>query len=176
MINLLPPQQKEELISEENLKITLIWGIVILASLISFGLILFSIKNFILTDLEVQKVALSEAEKEMEDPAMKKAETTVTEYNTVILKLKSFYQSQNSLTEILEKIAKTIPTGSYLTSFNISKNASEISLAGYCPSRQILFDFNKNLEAMPDFKEVSFPAQNWNSPQDINFQVFLKLK
>ena len=64
MINLLPQKQKDELKQEENFKLTLILGIVTLASLICFALILFSIKISIGGQLSYQKIFLEQKKAE----------------------------------------------------------------------------------------------------------------
>lgn len=174
MINLLPPKQKEELLEEEKLKLVLILGIVILAFLISLSLILVSIKTIIFGQVEIQKIFLEE--KELKTKKIQDLETKIKDYNLTLSHLDSFYQKNPHLTEILEKLSKTMPEGIYLTSFNFSLPNLEISLSGFSPDRQTLLEFKKNLEKEEKFENVYFPATNWISPTDINFSLTFNLK
>jgi len=183
MINLLPPQQKEELREEENLKLILILGIVFVGFLISLFLILSFIKIYLSNSLVVQKLFLEEKEKEAS--LNKDFEEKIKSYNQNLLKLGSFYENQLNLTEVFEKISQILPSGTYLTDFSFNlvqeaekkgKGLPQISLTGFCPSREILMEFKESLEKEEKFKDVSFPPENWVRPNDINFRAIFQIK
>jgi len=176
MINLLPPEQKQELREEQGLKLVLILGIVILAFLISLTLILFSIKTSLSADLESQKIYFEQREKELESPKIQELEGKIKNYNLTLSQLKSFYQGQLDLTSILEKISKTLPERTYLTTLNFDSQISQISLSGFSPNREELLQFKKNLEKTEGLKEIYFPPANWLKPTDIDFSVNFKLE
>ncbi len=176
MINLLPPKQKEELLAQEQFKIVLILGIVIISFLLSLVLILFSIKTLIWTDLQIQRIFIEQKEKELKSPKIQGLEEKIKEYNLTLLKLNNFYQSQKNLTTILEKIPRILPDKTYLTTLNFNYDNLGISLSGFSPSREILLELKKNLEGAEDFKEIDFPPTNWVEPININFTVTFKLK
>ena len=176
MINLLPLEQKEELREEEKLKLILILGIVILAFLISLILILFSIKTTILGQVQIQKIFLEQREKEFKSAQFQELEKRIGDYNLTFSNLDSFYKKNLNLTEILEKTLKTIPAGTYLTNFNFNPTILQVSLSGFCPDREILLKFKKNLEKEEKFEKVYFPPANWVNPTDINFSVILNIK
>ncbi len=176
MINLLPPEQKEELREEENLKLVLILGIVILAFLISLSLLLFSIKTSLLADLESQKIYLEQKEKELKSPLIQELEMKIKDYNLILSKLETFYQGQTDLTSILEKISKTLPEGTHLTTLNFNPQIFQISLTGFSSNREILLQFKENLEKTEGLKEIYFPPANWVQATDINFSVNFKIE
>jgi len=176
MINLLPPQQKEELREEEKLKLIFILGIVILAFLISLILILFSIKTAILGQVQIQKIFLEQEEKEIKSPKIQELETKIRDYNLTLSELESFYEKNLNLTEILEKTSKTLPAGTYLTTLNFNPLTSQISISGFCPNREILLEFKKNLEQEEKFEKVYFPPSNWVIPTDIDFSASFQIK
>jgi Tfp pilus assembly protein PilN len=169
MINFLPPKQKEELLKEERFKLVLILGIIVFANLISFLLILFSIKIFLASQLEIQKIFMADREKELKASQVEELEKKIEGYNLNFSKLSSFYRSQIKFPDILEKISKNLPAEAYLTSFNFASN--KISLSGFCPDRERLLEFKDNLEEEESFKEIYFPPQNWVEKTDINFSV-----
>ena len=176
MINLLPSQQKEELREEGKWKLIMILGIVLLAFLISLSLILFSIKTVILGQVEIQKILLEEREKELKTQKIQELEAKIRDYNLTLSNLDSFYKKNLNLTDILEKLSKTLPQGTYLTTFIFNLTTLEISLSGYSPDRETLVAFKENLEKEEKFEKVYFPLANWVSPTDINFSVTFKVK
>lgn len=182
MINLLPPQQKEELKQEENFKLVLILGILILIFLLCLTLILFSIKISIEGQLAVQKAFLSQREREISQ--VEDLEKEIKNLNLTFSKLNSFYHQNPNFVKILEITSEALPVETYLTSFNFNpltqvedeKYLGEVSLNGYSPSREILLEFKKNLEGKDLFQEVYFPPTNWVEPTDINFTASFKIK
>ena len=178
MINLLPPEQKEELLLREQKNLILILGILFLSFLISLSLILLSIKISLSGDLEIQKMTLKDKEKEIS--FNQELEEKIKNSNWVLSNLDSFYQSQFNLTQILEKISGLLPSGTYLTNLNLNPLQTEkgiqVSLSGFCPNREILLSFKENLEREGSFSEIYFPPENWLKPKDINFIVTFKLK
>ena len=172
MINLLPPQHKRELQREENRKLALILEIIFVAVLLSFALILLSIKIYITGELEVQKILLEQ--KGLESSSIQELEKEIKFYNLSLSKLNSFYQKNSKRTEILEEISQTLPSNIYLTRLNLStirfqKGLSEeeqkeqllVSLSGFSPKRETLLEFKENLEKQELFKEIYFPPSNW---------------
>ena len=106
--------------------------------------------------------------------------------NQTFSKLKSFYQNQTYLTEILEKISETLPEQVYLTNLsfifqlegekNQEKQVIKVNLFGFSKTRDILLEFKKNLEVRETFKEIYFPPSNWIKATDINFNITFKIK
>lgn len=183
MINLLPSKEKINLREEENWKLTMIIGILILIFLISFSLILFSIKFFIEGEVEVQKILFNQREKEFQNPQMQSLQANLISFNQTLFQLESFYQNQLKLTENLEKISKTLPLGIYLTNLSIKPQLKNeggwqlgCNLSGYSPTREVLLEFKKNLEEEERFQEVYFPPANWVQAKDINFTVSFVIK
>lgn len=173
MINLLPLQQKEELLEEKKLKLVLILGITFLAFLLSLFLIFFSIKISIEGKLFAQGALLGQ--KEIESAQTKDLEEQIKNLNLTLSDLDSFYQNQISLIEMMEKISKALPAKAYLTSLDLDQ-LGKFSLAGYSPSREILIEFKKNLEDEQRFKDIYFPPSNWVIPNDINFTASFRAK
>lgn len=180
MLNLLPQQQREELKEEENFKLTLILGIVTLASLICFALILFSIKISIGGQLSYQKIFLEQ--KKAESSQLQNLEEKMKSLNSILKELNSFYQNEVNLVEVSRLISGFLPREVYLTTLHFNKAAGlekekysgEVFLAGFAPSRETLTVFKKNLEK--EFKEVYFPPENWVKPTDISFTATFKVK
>jgi len=179
MINLLPPEQKEGILTEKKFKLLLVLEIVFLASLLSFSLLLFLVNISILNDLRVQETILQEKEKSVS--LNKEFEEKLNLVNADLSFLNRFYQENTEFTQILEKIPGLLPPGIYLTDLNFAplpkeKNAFKISLAGFCPNRETLLLLKGNLEKEAAFSEIYFPTESWLKPSDINFAISLNFK
>jgi len=179
MINLLPIQQKIELLKERRLKLILIIGILFLSFLVSFALILFSIKIYIFKDLEIQKVFLEEKKKELS--FNQNLEKEIKDYNLILADLNNFYQrkEKSDLPKILEKIANLLPKNIYLTNLTLRGEGKEkpvIFLSGFSPNREKLVELKDNLENEKDLSDIYFPPENWMKETNINFNISFKLE
>lgn len=175
LINLLPNQQKEELLQEEKFKIILILGITFLFFLISLILVFLSIKIYISSQIEAQKIILLEEKKRFEESENQFLQKKLEFLNKEFLKLNSFYQNQINLTEILDKISLLLPLGISLDSFSFSTENYQISLTGFSATRNNLLQFKENLEKEKIFTQVYFPPSSWLKLTDINFSVSFKI-
>ncbi len=91
MINLLPPKEKKELFLKKVKRMIIIWGTVILVTLLCLILILFSIRIYIFGKAESQKIILEQTKKEYDVSDIKNLQEVVKKYNEDLLKLKNFY-------------------------------------------------------------------------------------
>ncbi len=174
MINLLPLKEKTELLREETKKLIVIIGVVILISLISLILILFSVKSYIWGQAEAAKIILAGAQKEFKSSEFQDLQEKITLTNLSFSKLKSFYQQQSYFIETLERISNILPKTIYL--YNLSLTKAQVSLSGFAPNRETLFEFKRTLEAQPCFQEVYFPPSSWIKPENIDFFVSFKIE
>lgn len=178
MINLLSPKEKLILIQEENQKLILILGIILFLALLCFTLILFSIKIHISGELEAQKIFLEQ--KKFDSFSTQEIEQEIKHQNLSFSELKTFYEKDFRKSEILEKISQKLPSSTYLTNFYLSTKEKEsklsISLSGFSPDRDILLEFQKNLENEDMFQQVDFPPSNWVKPNNIDFSVSFKVE
>lgn len=173
MINLLPSQEKEALKKEEQFKVILILGIVVLASLVSFSLILSSINIFLYGELKSQEIIYAQREKELKNPQIQAFQANLADFNEKVSQLNSFYQDQVAFTEILEKISGIIPLEISPLSLSLSLEEETIkcSLSGFSPDRDILVQFKNTLGKEESFTEIYFPPTCWTKPKDINFTI-----
>ena len=173
MINLLPPQEREDLKKEEQYKIVLILGMIVFVCLIYFSLILYSINIFLFGEAESQKIVYTQREKELKNPQIQAFQTNLAEFNKKVSQLNSFYQNQISFTGMLGKISATIPPEISLISLSLSleEKAVKCSFSGFSPDRETLVKFKDILEKEEGFTEIYFPPTCWTKPKDINFTI-----
>ena len=167
MINFLPESEKKEFLLEETKRLVLILGVLFFLFLFSLALIFLSIKIYLSCEIQSQQFLLDSERGRLETKEIKDLKEQVAISNQKLSLVDEFYSQKINLVEILHKITKNIPQQLYLTDFVYSKNTSQISISGFSPSRDMLFQFKKNLEK--DFQNVYFPPSNWVKSDNINF-------
>lgn len=154
----------------------MILGIIILAFLVSFIFILISIKISLSAEIDIQKINFEQKEKELGDPALREIENKIISANAVFSDLNSFYQEQIDSVFVFDRIFNALPAGIYLKNLSFNSVSSQISIAGFSPTREILLKLKENLEKETSFSEVYFSPTNWIEPVDIDFSLNFKIK
>jgi len=174
LTNLLPPKNKTELFEEKVKNLIMILGILILLFLFSLTLILFGVQNYISGKVDLEKITMDLEKKKVEESETQNLRAKIISLNKTLSQLNSFYQGQNKLTEVFNKISEILPPQMYLTNFSYQVETHQISLSGFSPTQEILAQFKKNLEK--EFSDIYFPLQNWIKLTDIDFQTSFKIK
>ena len=180
MINLLPPKEKEILRIERNKNLIIVLSYVVIISLICLALVLFSLKLYILEDVNYQKYALQNAEKEYKTSEFLAVKENIIKYNKDLTSVSSFYQNSLYLSDMLKTILSVQrPSGLYFTNIDMKrgKEAKKISviISGKSDSRDNLLDFKKNIESNGKIKNVNFPLNSWIKPSNITFSLTLEI-
>jgi Tfp pilus assembly protein PilN len=180
MINLLPPEKKEEIRNERNWKISLILSVNLIAVFVCLGLVLFLINIFLSSKIDFQNIIYQEKEKDFNSLKTQTLSQNLEIFNQTFSRLDSFYQNQFRATKTLESVSRDIPTGIYLTNLLINpKKEVEITecvLTGFSANRDALLKFKENLEKKEEIKDVYFPTSSWVKATDINFTINFKIK
>jgi len=176
MINLLPYSEKNILKIIEKEKIALILEIILFFFFLCLILILFSIKIQVAGQVEAEKIILEQEKSEFGNSETKNIPEDIILINKSFFELKSFYENQFSMTEVLEKISKTLPEEIYLNTFSYTNNDSQVILSGFSKTQEGLLEFKKNLEEEKNFQEIIFPFSSWIEGKDISFNLNFKLK
>ena len=169
MINLLPQEGKIEIFLEETKKLIIVLGVLFFLSIFSLILILLSLDIYFSGRLQIQQIFLEIEEGKFEAKGIKDFQDQVKSSNQKLSLLDRFYDQKISLAVVLSKIIKNTPQEIYLTDLSYSKNASQIILSGFSPSRDTLFQFKRNLEK--DFQNVYFPPESWVKSTNIDFRT-----
>lgn len=169
MINLLPPEERKELLAEEIKRLAITLGLIVLLSLLCLTIILGFLKVYLLIQIDLQKNVLESIKEKGEDSEARIIEEKIDNSNQKLAKINDFYEQKYGLENILEKLIQAVPKEIYLTNLFYSKTSSQIILAGFSPSRDLLVQFKKNLEQKEEFRAIYFPPSNWIEPVDIDF-------
>lgn len=176
MINLLPYNQKENLLEQKKIKQVVILGIAILASLICLILILLFMKLDLQGSLVLEKQLFDCEKKDCDSEEIKALEQEASYLREVFSKTLTYYQEKEYLIEKIEDFSGAVPENITLTNISFKKNNREVSLSGYSPDRDSLIKFKQDLESKDNFEKVFFPSSNWINSEDINFLVSFRIK
>jgi len=173
MINLLPEEEKKELVIRKKKTIILILGIELFVFIISLTLILLSINIYISSQVESQEVFLFQEEKRFQESEEKSFQEKLDFFNREILYLKFFYEkNKTSFNEILTKVSSALPRDVFLTSLNV--DSSQISLSGFASNRESLIEIKNNLEKDENFEQVEISPASWLNPEEFFIKITIK--
>ena len=178
MINLLPLKEKKELLAKDVERLVTILCLVVLLSLFCLIIILSFLKIYLLIQVDFQKSNFKLIKERAETYEVQIIKEKVEDSNQKFARINNFYEQKLNLEKILKKLAQTIPEGIYLTDLSYSKISSQIILAGFSPSQDLLVQFKKNLEQeKEEFPETYFPVSSWSEFLNIDFAgVIINLK
>jgi len=174
MINLLPTTEKDNLINGRRERLVLIWGIIISVSLACMVLILFSLKFYILSQVDEQRNALAQVRQDAKIIDSDNLLSTIKAYNITLRQVDSFYKNELFLGKVLEDIGdvSNYPNLS-LTSIVLARNNNliTVSISGISQTRETLLLYKKDIENNKFIKNIAFPPENWISQKNINFSL-----
>jgi len=179
MINILPPDEKRKLILRKKEKLKIIFGIVVLVSLICLVLVLLSIKFYILADTNSQNLILEQTKKENQTPELANFNSVVKKYNLILVQLSSFYAKEIYFSQAL-KIISDVPTPKnlYLGNFIIKRENDgnvQVSVSGISATREDLLVFKKSVETSPEIKNPYFSADSWIDQKNPKFSLTFEI-
>lgn len=179
MINLLPPQEKQNLILEKKEKLASVLGVVILVSLICFVLILMGIKYYFLSEVDAEKEVLNNARQKYQTAEFLNYEGIVKKYNGLSAQLSSFYGQEEYFSDALKVISSVSrPQGLYLTGISMDREQSakiKVSVAGVSNSRDNLLLYKNNIEADKRIENSGFSPESWVAPKNVNFNLTFEI-
>lgn len=179
MINLLPTEEKEKLSLINKERLITILGTTVLISLVCLILILSSIKFYIITEVNYQKIILEQTKKKYQTPNFLNFENIIQKYNKILIQLEDFYEQKLYFSDAL-KITSSIqrPDGLYLTDISLNRDENkriEVTSSGISDSRENLLIFKKNIEEDEKIKNSYFSPENWINPKNINFNFSFEI-
>lgn len=180
MINLLPPQEKSELLMEKNKKLIVVLGCLILISLVYLSLILSALKYYILENITYQKTILESNEKKYQTKDFMDIKTQIQKYNASLGKVSNFYSKEIYLSNAIEEITLIPrPDGVVFDSITLSKKPTDtkikVTISGTSKTRDNLLLFKNNIESNKKMENINFPPNNWIKPSDISFYMTLEI-
>jgi len=176
MINLLPKNEKENLLFDRDKKMIMVLGYIIIIALTCLSLFLFSIKFYILGDVASQNVLLGITEKSYQNPDFLMFKDMIQKYNSDLGKINTFYSKEIYFSDLLKNILEIErPNGVYFTDLSMAKdqkaNMVKVTITGTSDTRDNLSTFRDNLESNKKIENIYFPSENWIKPVNLNFYL-----
>jgi len=189
MINLLPPKEKEALISEKNKNVVMVLGNVVMISLVCLAMVLFSLRFYILGEASSQSAILENIKNEHQTPDFLLYNQVAKKYNGLLIKLDNFYKKEAYFNEAIKIISeiKTVK-GIFLTSINMDRGKDSstirVAISGISDNRDSLLVFKDNIEKASfgngengrKIENIYFPPDNWIKPKNVNFYLAFDIK
>ena len=126
MINLLPLEKKQKLLSKKRTILIVIFFVLIFFFLSCLALMLFSITIYSQIDIESKKILFSAKEKELNKSEIINLQEEIGVTNLELKKINSFYDREIYISETLEKISQILPEEVYLTNFSAEYYFKEV--------------------------------------------------
>lgn len=169
MINLLPPSYKEELRGEEQFRLALILGLLLMAFFICLSLSLLAIRVYVFGEIQAQQILVESQRKEGGESRL----AQIRQRNSDTASIAFFIANKLVLSDIVNRIASALPESMHMTSLSYAKG--KIALAGFAFTVEDLQQFRKNLEQDTLFKNFHFAPSNWVSAKNIDFSFDFEL-
>lgn len=177
-LNLLPPEEKREILIKKRLTLVLIFETSALLFLVSISLIFLATKIYLLGEIDTQKIMVAAKEKEINSSAIGDFQQKIKSLNANLGEITSFYRGRVYFVGVLEKVSGLLPSGSYLTDISFRQEAArlKVAISGFAPNRDELLLFKESLEKDSNLTAVNFPPSDWVNPADINFSFSFEIK
>lgn len=175
MINLLPPKEKKEFALEikKNLFITL-WGMVLI-SLLCFILVLFSLKLYILGEVNSNGIILEQVEKRHQTEDFLAFKKTVQGYNAKLSQAQSFLLKEIYFGGVFNAILEIQrPYGLHFTGLSINRGDDgkiKVIILGFSSNRENILYFSENIKKSNKVSNVYFSPDSWIKAANSNFSV-----
>lgn len=179
MINLLPPLEKKRILERKRVKRAVAVWILLLLFFVFLGAGLLFVNIYISQKTSNLKSQIQSEEGSLARSGLKDMRQRVSETNKTINQLESFYQKKVYFFDIFRNIAEVMPEDLRLVNISLildkEKGVVDVSLSGFSPTREDLFELKSNIESKEKFQEASFPPSNWVKPRDIDFFTDFKI-
>lgn len=175
-LNLLPPEERENLKLAKFSRVLAYYSMGIFALLVIFIVLLVSILAYLMIQLNSLEKLAEQTEKNQSFTTVKELETEIDSLNQKMKTLDSVQQGANSFSLILEDLAKIAPSGVEFFSFNYDGQTKKAVLDGHSLSREGFIALREAIEKDQRFSDIESPISNLVKSTDNNFRISFKIK
>jgi len=179
MINLLPQEEKQRLLLEKEKKLAIVWGIIVLVSLVCLFLLLLSIKFYIQGETDSQRNILLQVERENKISDFATVNASIQKYNETLAQLGSFYKKEIYFGQVLNIITSVpSPDGLFITDFSLKRNDGgtvKVNVSGVSDTREKLLVFKENILNDKRIIKPYFSPESWISPENADFNLTFEI-
>lgn len=180
-MNLLPPQEKQELKLQKTQKLVIVLGNAGLIGLVCLAMVLFSLKFYMLQDARNFDSILEQMDAGRQSPDELALGDLIEKYNATLAGVDSFYKKETYVNDALEVIFGVArPDGLYLSNVLIDRDSKtdklKIQVMGFSNTRDNLLDYKKNMESAEKIASAYFPPKSWIASKNVEFEITLEIK
>ncbi len=179
MINLLPPEEKQNLAADQQRKIIFILGLVVMIFFSALVLVLVSVNITVATQLKGENILLQNKESALNQGQVQEIRKEITQANNKMSDLGNFYKNKVSMSGFLSRLSGIFPKEIYLKSISINPLSSgpkdfQVIISGHATSIENVIDLNNKLKSETGFSQITFPQDTWFEKQDFDFDLTFK--
>lgn len=176
LINLLPKVRQQELVYEALLGrlIFVIW-----ISVFSFAIVFatqYAAKLYLQKELQLVQLEVETVTKQNNKQDNAEIKNAIQQINNQILDYKNLIETSPKWSKVLKAFVKLPPEGIRVNSFSIDELTKRLSISGFSPTRELVLEFYKNIEAdSKNFSGLEKYLENISKPTDINFHMVFNI-
>jgi Tfp pilus assembly protein PilN len=173
-LNILPPEEKKEILSQKTLRQVLTWGSSGLIIVLAFLALLASIWLYSYIQLNSIQEIVSELEASPQNQNFKDIKKEIDGMNQQLQSFSKLQSQEKDYSFYLEKLTDLANPGIKLNS--VSFDASKVNVSGQATTRDVLLTFKSALEGSSYFQNVNTPLSNFLKQTNIGFTFSFELK
>lgn len=173
-LNILPPEEKEIIATQQALRKILVMGSLSLVFILIFLLLLSSIWLLLTVQLKSTEAIFKEAEASAQGKAFQELRKEINKINQQLQNVDQLQNKTRNYSFVLERLTELVPPG--IRFKNIFINENDIFLKGHATTREALISFKDVLEKSPYFEEIKSPLSNFLKQREIEFSFSFKIK
>ncbi|MBU2036666.1 PilN domain-containing protein [Patescibacteria group bacterium] len=174
-LNLLPPDEKEQLNLDRLRRWVVFYGSGLLCSLSVFIFLLIVIWFSLFIQLKSLGESLDIAQRSQQGQDLKAHQDLIKELNVKIEKLGQSEKDRQNYSLIFLALAKIMPAGTRIERLSLDEK-NQMVIAGYAQKRENLLDLKASLEKSALFTDIESPLTNLIKQTDIAFSFTLTVK
>lgn len=173
-INLLPPEEKENLKLQETRRWIIFYGNSILISSGFFAALLIIVLIFVSTQLKNANLDLAAAQTSFQGQDLKAQQDLIKDLDNKLAKIDKMQKEKKQISDILISLSNITPEETRLNSLSIN-NKNELVISGFAKNRENIIRFKEILENSSLFENIENPLSNLIKQTDIDFTFNMKI-
>ena len=175
-LNLLPPEEREELRLESLNQVFIYYFVRILTLIIVFEILLLSILSYLAIQARALDRVIEQTQKSQGFVRVEELEKEIISANKMMQQFYSLRQNSISFSSLLEDLAEISSSEIQFISLNYDGRTQRLALDGYTLSRESFLSLREAIESDSRFEEVESPISNLVRSTDNNFRISFKIK
>lgn len=176
MINLLPPQEKNNiynLLLKRQLHV-----FVFIITIIFFGGAIFVLNTLVFLKIQVGELgqSLNLESTTVEADSVKSLEDKAKDLNFKLAKYQSFRDGSAGLSTILVRVSDVVPLGVGLTALNVDTATRKVTMSGQAQTRDDIVSMENKIKKSEYFEKIESPLSNYLQKNNATFNLSFYFK